>query len=322
MREKIVKLLHCAQDFVSGEELSEKLKVSRAAVWKHIKELRAEGGEIEAHTRRGYRLKRLPDLLKPEYVKLYEKLPDVHFVWMEETDSTNEEAKRAARDGAPEKSVFIAEHQTCGKGRLGRGWDSQRGEAVEMSVLLRPRFAPNKAPAITFAAALGLLSAVKRICGVKAQIKWPNDIVYEGKKLCGILTEMSSDMDHVEYIVCGMGLNVNQKDFPDGVKERAISLRMITGERLDRQEISAALIRDVFMYCERYIKEGIGCIFDEYCKNSAIIGKEILILCGSEEMTGVCEGFSEDGSIVVRTEQGLREFCAGEVSIRGAGVYI
>ncbi|MEA5002774.1 MAG: biotin--[acetyl-CoA-carboxylase] ligase [Christensenella sp.] len=322
MRKSIIDILFHAEDFVSGEELSEQLGVSRAAVWKHIKEIRAEGGEIEAHTRRGYRLTKLPDLLKPEYVSLYEEMPGVNYVWMDEIDSTNEEAKRAGRDGAPAKSVFIAEHQGRAKGRLGRGWDSQRGTSIEMTVLLRPQFTPEKAPAITFAAALGLLRAVRRVCGVQALIKWPNDIVYEGKKLCGILTEMSSDIDHVEYIVCGMGLNVNQQDFPDEVRKRAVSLRMATGKELNRQQLCAALTNDVFAYCERYINEGIGSVFDEYCENSAIIGKEIRIVCANETLNGVCEGFCEDGAVIVRVGQETRIFRAGEVSVRGMADYI
>ncbi len=322
MRETITKLLFQAQDFLSGEELSEKLGVSRAAVWKHIKEMRDEGAEIEAHTRRGYRLIKLPDLLKREYVSLYEEMPGVNYVWLDEIDSTNEEAKRAARDGAPSKSVFIAEHQGRAKGRLGRGWDSQRATSIEMTVLMRPQFSPEKAPAITFAAALGLLCAVRRVCGVNARIKWPNDIVYEGKKLCGILTEMSSDLDHVEYIVCGMGLNVNQQDFPAEVRERAVSLYMTTGGKIDRQRLCAALVNDVFAYCERYIEQGIEAIFNEYCENSAIIGREIRIVCAHETMTGICEGFCEDGAIIVRVGQEKKVFRAGEVSVRGMADYV
>lgn len=322
MRESIIDVLFRAQDFVSGEELSEQLGVSRAAIWKHIKEIRAEGGEIEAHTRRGYRLQKLPDLLKREYVSLYEEMPGVNYVWMEEVDSTNEQAKRAARSGAPAKSVFIAEHQGSAKGRLGRGWDSQRGAAIEMTILLRPQFAPEKAPAITFAAALGLLCAVRRVCGINALIKWPNDIVYEGKKLCGILTEMAADIDHVEYIVCGMGLNVNQEDFPGDVRKRAVSLRMATGHELSRQRLCAALINDVFAYCGRYTSEGIASVFDEYCENSAIIGKEIRIVCAGGTLTGVCEGFCEDGAVIVRVGQERKTFRAGEVSLRGMADYV
>lgn len=322
MRGKILELLVSADDFLSGEQISEQLKISRAAVWKHIKAIKEEGGVIEAHTKRGYRLLALPDMLKPEYVGFWSKTPQESIAWMHEVDSTNEHAKRMAREGAKGGSVYLAELQTRGKGRLSRGWISEEGDSIMMSILLRPGFAPPKAPAVTFAAALGVLSAAHRICGVEAKIKWPNDVVYEGKKLCGILTEMSSDMDRVEYIVCGMGLNVNQSSFPQEIEDKASSLRIISGKKIDRIKLCAAMIDDVFSYCERYVSEGIDAIFDEYCANSVIIGKEIRVLSGDVSVSGVCRGFTKQGALMVDVEGETETFLAGEVSVRGMKEYI
>lgn len=322
MRKRILELLVSAEDFLSGEEISETLHISRAAVWKHIKAIKEEGGVVEAHTKRGYRLISLPDVLKPEYVGFWSEIPRERIHWLHEVDSTNEHAKRMAREGADGGNVYIAELQTRGKGRLRRGWISGPGDSIMMSVLLRPGFAPTEAPAMTFAAALGVVNAVRRVSGVEAKIKWPNDVVYEGKKLCGILTEMSSDMDSVEYIVCGMGLNVNQEWFPEEVADKAASLRMISREKLDRVKLCAAMVDDVFSYCERYVSAGMDAIFDEYCANSVIIGKEIRVLNGKDAVSGICSGFTRQGELMLDVDGVQRTFLAGEVSVRGMEKYI
>ncbi|MEA4854146.1 MAG: biotin--[acetyl-CoA-carboxylase] ligase [Christensenella sp.] len=322
MRKEIIETLCAAQDYISGEEISEKLNISRAAVWKHMKALKEEGAIIEAQTKKGYKLILLPDILRPEYVGIYGSLEGISYVWLSETGSTNDEAKRAARDGAPDCSIFVTEHQTQGKGRLGRKWESKPGEAIQMTFLFRPEIPPIKAPAVTFAAALGIVSAIEKVCGVQAGIKWPNDIVYQGKKLCGILTEMSSDIDRVEFIACGPGINVNQESFAEEVAQRAVSLRMITGEKIDRFKLCAAMIEEVTAYCKKYFRGGIEAIFDEYCAKSVIMEQEVQVLSGEERIPGVCKGFSADGAVLVQTENGLREFHAGEVSIRGSYGYV
>ncbi len=322
MREKVLELLFRQDGFLSGEQISAALHVSRAAIWKHIKALKEDGAVIEAQTKKGYRLVRLPDLLKSEYVGLWTKQAYPNIVWIEETDSTNEYAKRKAREGAPDESIFIAELQTRGKGRMERSWQANAGDAIQMSVLLRPRFEPEKAPAITFAAALGVIAAIREVCGIQAQIKWPNDVIYQGKKLCGILTEMSSDMDRVEYLVCGMGLNVNQQEFPAEIEGKAVSLRIATGEKIERVRLCASMIDHTLAYFRNYILHGIDSIFSEYCANSVIIGKKINVLTGTDTLTGTCEGFTEKGALLLRQGSEIKEFLAGEVSVRGMENYI
>ncbi|MEG1472968.1 MAG: biotin--[acetyl-CoA-carboxylase] ligase [Christensenella sp.] len=322
MKKEILQLLISAEDFISGEQISDKLNISRAAVWKYIKAIKEEGGVIEAHTKRGYKLVSFPDVLKPEYVNFWIEKPHGELEWLNEVDSTNEYAKLKAREGAQGGSVYVAERQTKGKGRMARGWIADAGDAIMMSVILRPAFEPTKAPAVTFAAALGVVDAVRRVCGVDTKIKWPNDIVYNGKKICGILTEMSSDMDSVEYIVCGMGLNVNQEKFVDEIAQKAISLRMIVGNKINRVQLCGALTDSVFDYYEKYVEGGIDAIFDEYCANSVIIGKEIKVLSANETVTGICVGFTRQGALVLNADGEKRTFLAGEVSVRAGEEYI
>ncbi len=323
MRSEIVRLLAgCGDEYVSGEEISRQLHISRAAVWKHIHAVKEDGCQVEAQTNRGYRLKQVADLLKPEYVNLYTCKHNADIRWMDACGSTNVVAKRAARDGAPAGSIFIAECQTEGKGRLGRRWSSQKGKAIEMSFLLRPQIAPAHAPAFNFAAALGICAGIRSACGIDLHIKWPNDVVYGSQKVCGILTEMAADMDQVEFIVCGAGINVNQQSFEPEVAQRAVSLRMIAGQPIGRVKLAAALIDAANAYFIRYTEGGIAALMPEYCEKSAVLGQEIEIICANETNHGRCVGFGESGEILVETEQGICSYHAGEVSVRGVNRYV
>lgn len=322
MRIDILRLL--TDDYVSGEDISRKLGISRAAVWKNIHALKEDGGVVEAKTNAGYKLVRLPDVLRPEYVCLHSSKPCAEVFWLESVDSTNNYAKRLARDGVQGGAVVIAEHQEGGKGRLGRQWDSKPGEAVQMSFIVRPEnLAPAKAPAFNFAAALGVCSAIRRVCGVDALIKWPNDVVYQGKKLCGILTEMSADMDHIEYVVCGVGVNVNQQSFPAELASRAVSLRMVTGKKADRVRLCTALMEEVETKFAEFLAGGLEAIIGEYTDKSAILGKEVLVKSASGDFQGTCQGFGSNGELRVVAQDGEeRQFHEGEVSVRGVSDYV
>lgn len=322
MKGDIIRLLAHAPGYISGEALSEKLSVSRAAVWKHIAALREDGAVIEAHTNKGYRLLSLPDLLKPDYINAYAKQPIDQIRWVQSVDSTNDEGKRWAQQGGPDGAVVVAEFQTKGKGRLGRHWESVSGESVEMSFIFRPDIPPVRAPAVNFTAALGVCAAIEDVCGIKAGIKWPNDVVYDGKKLCGILTEMSSDMDHIEYLVCGMGVNTNQTLFPEEIMHKAASLRMLTGKPISRAQLCAAEIEYVNAYYRRYIEGGMKAIIGEYTEKSSVVGKEITVISGNETYRGICRGFADDGAILVEAQGEVKHLNAGEVSIRGEHGYI
>lgn len=321
MKTEILKAL-TGGGYISGQQLSESLGITRAAVWKHISSLREDGCVVDAHTNRGYKLLSIPDLLKPEYVRLYIEEPEIQVKWLTSVGSTNDYAKDMAHRGAPNKSIVIAEHQTHGKGRLSREWVSSPHEAVMLSIVFRPKIPPRDAPGINFAVALGVAQAIFEACGVKTGIKWPNDIVYDGKKICGILTEMTADMDSVQYAVSGMGINANQQGFYGEALKSAISLRMIKNEKIDRQRLCAAIIGNVLSYYDRFEGGGFAAIMDEYNEKSAVLGKEIKVLYGTEVIEGVCSGFAADGRIIVRIDGSERLFGAGEVSVRGTSDYV
>ena len=226
MREKILEvILDNEKEFISGEELSKKLGISRTAIWKHIRILRSQGYNIESVNKKGYRLVDEPtDLLNPQniYRNLKTKFIGKNVLHFETIDSTNDYAKKIGnelRDG----SVIISEEQTKGKGRLGRVWESKAGEGIWMSIILKPNIIPNKAPFITLIAGASIVKALN-ILGVDAKIKWPNDITINNKKLSGILTELSAEIERVNYIVVGIGMNVKDTDFEEELKDKATSL--------------------------------------------------------------------------------------------------
>jgi len=214
-------------DWVSGEALSNKIAVSRSAVWKHICKLREEGYVIESSPKKGYLLRKAPDLLFPNEIregldtKVFGKRDIVYFT---ETDSTNTRAKDLAARGAPEGTLVISERQTKGRGRKGRSWFSPSQGGIYTSLILRPSISPSEAPKITLLSAVVVAETLRSLTGLSAIIKWPNDILINGKKIAGILTEMSTEMDAIDYIVVGLGLNVNTPDFPDDIREKATSI--------------------------------------------------------------------------------------------------
>lgn len=207
MKQEILNMLQAADGYVSGERISQELGISRAAVWKHIKKFKADGYEIESATNKGYRLISLPDILTEHTIKngLGTKFIGQNVFVYHETDSTNSRAKE--NFSVPDGSLFIAEIQNHGKGRLGRSWEAPEGVGIWLSLLLKPRLSPTEVSQITLIAGL----AVCRAIGNNAKIKWPNDIVIGSKKICGILTEMSAEINMVNFVVCGIGINVNTR---------------------------------------------------------------------------------------------------------------
>ena len=223
MQKKVLELLRSAGDgYISGEEIAGRLGVSRTAVWKHIRALKAAGYEIDSHARKGYTLLEAPDLLLPQEIqpKLQTRIVGKNMIHYDDIPSSNNEAKRLAQEGAPEGTVVVAEAQSTGKGRLSRGWYSPARKGIWFSVILRPPFLPQEAPKCTLLAAVAVVRAMKDM-GFPVGIKWPNDVLYEGKKLVGILTEMSAEMERINYVVIGTGINVNlwPEDFPEDVRE-------------------------------------------------------------------------------------------------------
>ncbi|MFP3155798.1 biotin--[acetyl-CoA-carboxylase] ligase [Lachnospiraceae bacterium ZAX-1] len=236
MKTKILQILRNKKDYVSGQELCNLLGVSRTAVWKAINQLRESGYDIEAGKNRGYRMRNMLDILSKEELLSIRKTDwigtEIHYY--DEVDSTNNVAKRLAEEGKPHGTLVVAEIQSQGKGRRGRGWISPAGEGLWFTILLKPDINPSSAPMLTLVMAMAVIKAIQSITGIEPSIKWPNDIIIDGKKVCGILTEMSAQIDYVNHIVLGTGINIHNKIFPDEIKNSATSLDIELQRRMDK----------------------------------------------------------------------------------------
>lgn len=321
MRSKILDLLrNRGGGCISGEEIARQLEVSRTAVWKHIKELRQAGYEIESRPRSGYSLGKAPDLLLPDEVRncLQSKILGQRIEYLDDVDSTNNIAKKLAAKGAPEGTVVIAETQNGGRGRLARGWCSPKGRGIWFSVILRPLFSPQHAAKCTLLAAVSLVEAIEDTTQVRCGIKWPNDILYNGKKLVGILTEMSAEMDAVNYIVIGMGINVNIEptDWPDEIKGIATSLMEIKQSVIDRKSL---LARCLACLEKNYLAVRNGdfrAVLEKWRRFSVTLGQEVDVIGINEKFSGRATAIDEDGALLVETPTSVRRVLAGDVSIR------
>ncbi len=234
----------------------------------------------------------------------------------EETDSTNTQAKQNSteKDG----SIFIAETQTNGKGSRERSWISPKGDGIWLSILLKPDISPMTVSQITLVAGLAVCKAV----GIGSMIKWPNDIVINGKKICGILTEMSATSEKVNHVVCGIGINVNMAEFDDEIADRATSMYIESGQKYDRNEIIAKLLNE-FEYCyNKFLDSRLGAVIDEYKKHCITLGREVNVIYNSETVMGKAIDVSSNGQLVVETDNGVIEVTSGEVSVRGIYGYV
>jgi BirA family biotin operon repressor/biotin-[acetyl-CoA-carboxylase] ligase len=319
-KEKILQRLRESGGFVSGGELSTLLRVTRTAVWKNMNLLRNEGYEIDSVTNRGYRLVSCPDRYSPEEIGagLETEVLGRNVFCYESIDSTNEEAKRRALEGAPSGSLFIAEQQTGGKGRLGRNWVSPAGTGMWFSVLLRPGVLPLRIAATTLLAGAAVCGAVREVTGCQAMIKWPNDVVAGTKKICGILTEMSAEMERVEFVVIGIGVNANETAFPESLRDKATSIRLETGKAVRR----VALLQEILRRLEKLLKENAVSLtpafLEIYKASCASLGKLVGFQHGGRQATGTAVDISPEGELTVRLPDGsLETVFSGEVSIQG-----
>lgn len=331
LKTKILHALRSAEDYVSGQMLCNQFGVSRTAIWKCINQLKDEGYQVEAVQNKGYCITEYPDLITDSEIEslLIGQLGIVKkLVYFEETDSTNNEAKRHGTDSTediPDGTLFITECQTGGRGRRGRNWFSPAGSGIWMSLLLRPQIRPDSASMLTLIAAMAVTEAITKVTGEEdCKIKWPNDIVLNKKKICGILTEMSAEMDYIHYVVIGIGINVNTTDFDDAIKDMASSLYVETGKHVKRSEIVAEFSKEFAKYYEQFIRtENLAGVIQDYNQMLINVGREVKIITRDEEYTGIAEGINENGELLVTREDGSREIiCAGEVSVRGLYGYV
>jgi BirA family transcriptional regulator, biotin operon repressor / biotin---[acetyl-CoA-carboxylase] ligase len=318
--ERILRVLH-DETIVSGGRLAHELGISRAAIWKHIEHLRALGYRIDARQAHGYRLTGVPDRLLP--MEIQRRLGGTRFgrtvVHYEETGSTNEEAARLARAGAPEGTLVVAEHQTRGRGRLGRRWISPRHVSLYASFVLRPALAPTEAPQLSLAGGVAVARTLASLAPRRVAIKWPNDCLLDGRKVAGILTEMDAEVDRVRWIVLGIGVNLNTpaRAFPPALRETATSVLQATGRRVDRVAFTAALCETLEAVYARFLREGFAPLVDEWEAYSCLTGHAVTVDCAGRRIEGKVRGLDPYGRLVLDGPEGEQRIVAGDVTVVG-----
>lgn len=323
MRNVIIEFLKSAgDDFISGESIAGDLGISRTAVWKHIQKLRESGYEILSHARRGYKLKDAPDLLLPSEIQfeLDTEIIGKEMDYHPSVDSTNRVAKALAHHGAAEGTIVVAEEQHNGKGRFDRKFFSPRGKGIWFSIILRPNFSPHEAPQFTLMAAVAIAEAMKRF-NLKPEIKWPNDILFEGRKIVGILTEMTCELGRINYVVIGVGINVNisRDEFPEELRDIAASLLEMNGEEISRVEFFRTVLEEFDKIYRQVNNSGFDEVFARWREYNITLGKKVLVnsaINDGESFTGEAVDLTAEGALIVETEEGRRMVYSGDVSIR------
>lgn len=320
MKAEILRMLRDTDGYVSGQELCNKFGVSRTAVWKVINQLKEAGYEIEAAQNKGYHLIGLPDLVNEAEL---ESLRDTEWAGCEIhyydcLDSTNTKAKELAEKGHPSGTLVVAEQQTLGKGRRGRSWESPKGAGIFMTLMLKPDINPNHASMLTLVAAMATAQAITRVTEMPARIKWPNDVVMNGKKIVGILTEMSAQFDYINHIVVGIGINVHNEDFPEELAEKAGSLFLECGRRVHRASLIEAFLEEFERVYAVYLEtEDMTGLQREYNSMLVNMGRQVKVLDPKEPFEGKAMGITKKGELIVDTWESRKLVSSGEVSVRG-----
>lgn len=320
MKNKILLLLKSNDRYISGEELSKMLGITRSAIWKYIKSLRAEGYVINSVTNRGYKLKDSSNAINE--IELSENLKTKwlgkKIIYISNVDSTSSEIKRISVNNPPIGTTVVAEEQSGGKGRLGRNWTSPKGSGLWFSFILRPNIVPSQIAGITLAVGLGVCKAIRNYTGLDAKIKWPNDVIINNKKLCGILTEMTAEADKINYAVVGIGINVNIESFPEDIKHKATSLFMEMGRNVDRVELFKNVLFEVENYIDSYLLKLDTEILDEYKELCATLGRNVEVIRGNQRLIGKAIDIGSTGDLVIETETGQKVLVnSGEVTVQG-----
>lgn len=326
MKAKILQALRETNGYVSGQQLCEQFGVSRTAVWKAVNQLKEMGYEIDSVSNKGYCIRSTPDVLNKHELQSLKKTMWIgrQMECFEVIGSTNTVAMQMAEEGAPHGTLVVADRQDNGKGRHGRGWVMPAGIAIAMSVILKPEeLQPAKAPMLTLVSALAVVRAIEEQTGLRAEIKWPNDIVMNGKKVCGILTEMSTQIDYINHIVVGIGINVHNEQFPEELGDRATSLYLESGRHQNRAELVEAVCEYFEQYYEIFMrKQDISELKSEYDSYLINVGREVRILDPKGAYVGRALGVTAFGELQVETPEGIRKVDSGEVSVRGVYGYV
>ena len=316
----ILDILSRTDKYISGQALADALGVSRQAVWKGIKSLRERGYGIDSVTNKGYRLSKLPDHLNASAINKYlrTKIIGSDLRVLDSVGSTNDYLKQLGNDGAPNGTVITTREQTKGKGRLGRTWQSAPDKNLAFSVLLRPKMTPAEVGEVTPLAGLAICKALREITELDCMIKWPNDVIVGRKKLVGILTEMSAEYDAVEYIVIGIGVNVDQSVFPEEISYKATSLLLETGRHFDKNMLLGSFLNSLEKEFTRTNLSLTRDVLDEYEKMCVTVGRSVTFRHDNRTLSGIAVGIAEGGRLKVMLSDGtIRKLGSGEVTVQG-----
>lgn len=326
MKEEILRLLRSADGYISGQELCNRFGVSRTAVWKAINQLKEAGYEIEAQQNKGYRLMAAPDLMTEAEIKslMHTEWVAKEVLYFDTIDSTNTKAQELAEKGYPSGTLVVADKQESGKGRRGRSWVSPSGAGIFMTLMIKPDINPNNASMLTLVAALAVAKAITSVTGEEAMIKWPNDIVVNSKKVCGILTEMNAQFDYINHIVVGIGINVHNESFPEEISQMASSLMIEAGgKRFHRAQIIAETMSYFEQYYDTFLKtQDLSALVREYDELLVNRNKSVRVLDPKEPFDGKAMGITPKGELIVDTWESRKLVSSGEVSVRGIYGYV
>ena len=326
MKEEILRLLRSADGYISGQELCNRFGVSRTAVWKAINQLKEAGYEIEAQLNKGYRLMAAPDLMTEAEIKslMHTDWVAKEVLYFDTIDSTNTKAQELAEKGYPSGTLVVADKQESGKGRRGRSWVSPSGTGIFMTLMIKPDINPNNASMLTLVAALAVAKAITSVTGEEAMIKWPNDIVVNSKKVCGILTEMNAQFDYINHIVVGIGINVHNESFPEEINQMASSLMIEAGgKRFHRAQIIAETMSYFEQYYDTFLKtQDLSALVREYDELLVNRNKSVRVLDPKEPFDGKAMGITPKGELIVDTWESRKLVSSGEVSVRGIYGYV
>ena len=326
MKEEILRLLRSADGYISGQELCNRFGVSRTAVWKAINQLKEAGYEIEAQQNKGYRLMAAPDLMTEAEIKslMHTDWVAKEVLYFDTIDSTNTKAQELAEKGYQSGTLVVADKQESGKGRRGRSWVSPSGTGIFMTLMIKPDINPNNASMLTLVAALAVAKAITSVTGEEAMIKWPNDIVVNGKKVCGILTEMNAQFDYINHIVVGIGINVHNESFPEEISQMASSLMIEAGgKRFHRAQIIAETMSYFEQYYDTFLQtQDLSALVREYDKLLVNRNKSVRVLDPKEPFDGKAMGITPKGELIVDTWESRKLVSSGEVSVRGIYGYV
>ena len=325
MKAEILALLRESGDYISGQELCSRFGVTRSAVWRAVGQLKREGYEIEAVQNRGYKL------VASEVYGENELRSRIHTAWagaelhfQRITGSTNLLAKQAGEEGAPHGALFVADEQTAGRGRRGRSWQSPPGANIYFTILLRPDFQPNQASMLTLVMAHSVAAAIRRLTGLEPSIKWPNDVLLEGRKICGILTEMSLEREYIHYVVCGVGINVALQEFPKEIREHATTVEAVCGRHISKGELLQYVMEAFEQDYDAFAEAGdLTPLLESYNRMLVNRDRSVRVLDPKGEWEGIARGINSRGELLVENAEGVvTTVYAGEVSVRGIYGYV